>query len=727
MLDITASVHKYAPKLVEKLPRPVLHLFIKTIKIIFHEKMFFKLYNRNKHLEGLSFVQNMLDNLHITCTVSPDEMKHIPSTGKLIVIANHPTGAVDTMVLIETIANARENKKIKIVANGMVMGVKQMASLLIPVDNINGAISKQSLKAINKALHDDEAIIIFPAGVVDRCNFRGVKDIPWKSSFLKIAKRTQTPILPLRIEGRNSVLFYIMSILLPKALSSLFLVHEFAIAGKRKPIHINIGQVVPYSSFSYNTSSINDYVEMFYRHLYNINTQFKDILKTQTTIRSTVNTKKLKEEVYKANFLGDSSDGKRIILAEASDSPYLIRELGRLREISFRAIGGGTGKAKDNDKYDKYYKHLVLWDDKDLEVVAAYRIGECKNIIDEHGFEGLYSANQYIYDDEFLKCSATAIELGRSFVQPKYWGSRAFDSLWQAVTIYLAHNPHIQYSYGIVTINKNTPKQASAALVYFYTHYFKCDTQMITPKQPYIMSEANQKEFETLFGGLSYKEGFIVLKKYLKDLNTFVPTFFKQYIELYQEGAARYFGFSVNDGLDGVIEGFLLGDNYRMRTSTQKRHLKGFHKMKDIDGLTKLYSRSYFTHLISSISEYQRKEDTPFSLIVFDIECEFEEDTNNEILIRVANTLKNSLRGDDKVARWDDKSFIIMLKNTNHSQAQSISTNLKSTLEGIKIHTDYKLQCSFKEIELSSTDSEVYTDIDMNKPLLSCQTENKTS
>jgi len=696
LLNITASVYKYAPKLVKRLPTPLLKLFIKALKVIFHEKMFFKLYDDNKHLSALPFVENMLKNLHISCTIRPNELQNIPSTGKLIVIANHPTGAVDTMVLIETIANAREDKKVKIVANGMVMSIKQISSLLIPVDNINGAITKHSLKIINEALAKDEALIFFPAGAVNRFSLKGLMDSTWKASFLKIAKRTQTPILPLRIKGSNSILFYLLSMLLPKSLSALFLVHEFAVAGKRKPIHINIGKVIPFASFSDTKISINEYVDMFYAHIYNINTKQNDILETEITIGNTESTKKLKEEIYKAKFLGYSSDGKRIILADADESPFLVSELGRLREISFRAIGGGTGTARDNDLFDNYYKHLVLWDDKDLEIVGAYRIGECKNIIKLKGQEGLYTSNLCKFSEQFKDYCNNSVELGRSFVQPQYWGSRAFDSLWQAVTVYLAHHPHIQYTYGVVTINADTPKKAVAALVYFYSHHFSCSSKMMTAKYPYIISQEDKLEFNSLFNHLNYKDGFVILKRYLKDLGTVVPTLFKQYIELYEEGAVRYFDFSVNDGLFGVVEGFIISDNHRMKRSIQERHLKNFNKDRSIDPLSKVYTRGHFLQQIDSIEHYQRKIDTHSSLIIFDILGEHKEELKNKLILRVAQILKNSLRTDDLIARWSDMSFIIMLKNTSTKQSKCIAENIKHAIHDTRVNGSYKIECSCK-------------------------------
>jgi len=677
MFDIRDTFNKNFPKLVDKLPKPITNMMIGTLQKIFHEKTYQDIEKKNSHLFGLQFVDSMLDELKITYTVKPYELQNIPSTGRLLVIANHITGASDAFSLVQLLGNAREDKKVRLLVNGMLMGVTQATSIIIPVDNITGAITKESLTAINNALENEEVVVIFPAGIVNRFSFSGLKDTPWKASFLKIAKRTKTPILPVKIDSRNSILFYILSMLFPK-LSGLLLPREFAIAGDIKPLHMNIGKVIPVSSFSDKSINNNKYLEMFYEHLYTLGTYKDRILKTEITIGKSRNAKLLKEEVANAEFLGTTIDGKTIILAEAQKAPFLMSELGRVREISFRAIGGGTGTARDNDLYDNYYKHLILWDEQDLEVVGAYRIGECKDIIEEKGKKGLYTYNLCDFSEHFADYCNTSVELGRSFVQPKYWGSRALDNLWQGVGAYLAHHPSIQYTYGVVTINADTPPKAVAALVYFYSKHFSCSTNMMKAKSPYIMSDENKKEFDDLLGNLSYKEGFMVLKKYLKDLGTSVPTLFKQYAELYEEGAVRFFDFSVNDGLFGVVEGFIIADNSRMKATKRKRYIENFTKLKITDDITNLFNRSHFNDMINNITKYQRKSDIDFVLVI--IKVDNIEEVTDVTLAKIAKTLKKSLRDNDIIAKWDNDEFIFILKNVTVDEAMMILSKLKESI-----------------------------------------------
>ena len=581
MLDIEKAYKQNFTKAVKYLPNSLNNFFIKRLKKIFHEDKYNEIYEKNHYLKGLEFVESMLELLDIAYTIKPKELKNIPSTGRVLVVANHITGASDAFALVELIASARENKKVRLMVNGMLMGVTQASDIIIPVDNITGAITKTSIKAINEALSNEEAVVIFPAGVVNRFSFKGIKDSPWKASFLKIAKRNNTPILPVKIEGRNSFLFYFVSLILPKKLSGLLMLpHEFVKAGEQKPLVFNIGRVIPVASFSDENISINEYLQLFYQHLYTLGTKKESVLQTETTITAAHNKMLLRAEVNKAEVLGHTLDGKKIILTQADEAPFLMQELGRVREISFRAIGGGTGTAKDNDLYDNYYKHLLLWDEKDLEIVGAYRIGEVADIIKNRGMQGLYTYNLCDFNEHFKDYCDNSVELGRSFVQPKYWGSRALDNLWQGVGAYLARNPHIVYTYGTVTINADTPKQAVAALVYFYSLHFSCDTNMMSAKTPYFMSYEQKQEFDMLFKYKSYKDGFVVLKKYLKDLGTSVPTLFKQYAELYDEGAVRFFDFSINEGLHGVVEGFIIADNSKMKEAKRKRYIKNFESEK---------------------------------------------------------------------------------------------------------------------------------------------------
>ncbi|MEW8586713.1 MAG: GNAT family N-acetyltransferase, partial [Candidatus Thiodiazotropha sp.] len=210
----------------------------------------------------------------------------------------------------------------------------------------------------------------------------------------------------------------------------------------------------------------------------------------------------------------------------------LMREIGRLRELSFRKVGEGTGRRRDIDKYDTHYRHLVLWDDNELEVVGSYRIGEAAPIIKEQGMQGLYTTSLFNFDEAFLPYAEQAIELGRSFVQPRYWGSRALDYLWQGLGSYLRHHPEIAYMYGPVSISARYPKAARDLMVVFYKHYFGCRNRLGESKIPYQLDKSSQEEFSRHFNGDDLEQDLQELKHQLALYNVTVPTLFKQYTDL---------------------------------------------------------------------------------------------------------------------------------------------------------------------------------------------------
>jgi hypothetical protein len=176
-------------------------------------------------------------------------------------------------------------------------------------------------------------------------------------------------------------------------------------------------------------------------------------------------------------------------------------------------------------------------------------------------------------NEQFDTVLEDAIELGRSFVQPKYWGSRALDYLWQGIGAYLSHNPQVKYMMGPVSISGSFPKHAQEALVYFYTLYFGSDHTMVKAKSPYKLSEYVQNEFKVLFSGENYSEDFRVLKDYLKALDVSVPTLYKQYSEIALDDGVKFLGFNVDNDFNDCIDGFILVEIAKIKESVSQRYI----------------------------------------------------------------------------------------------------------------------------------------------------------
>ena len=171
--------------------------------------------------------------------------------------------------------------------------------------------------------------------------------------------------------------------------------------------------------------------------------------------------------------MGQTSDKKTIFLLDGGDHSNVLEEIGRLRERTFRFVGEGTGHCKDIDDFDRYYRHLILWDATDLEIVGAYRLGEIWRW-PQQDRHLLYSATLFDYAKDAAPIFTAGLELGRSFVQPEYWGKRSLDYLWQGIGAYLARHPQVNYLFGPVSLSQNLPKKALDLLVTHYGNYYPC-------------------------------------------------------------------------------------------------------------------------------------------------------------------------------------------------------------------------------------------------------------
>lgn len=570
MISAETILRKEVPKLF-RYPGWIKKGIIGLARLILHEKSINRFMEEHQDKTGIEFVDTVLEHLNVSYKTVHRQIENIPAIGKVIIVANHPLGALDALCLIQMVSSVRQDKKVKIIANRMLGEITQLKEFLIGVDNFNDRVSKHALRQIDQALQAEEAVIFFPSGEVSRAGMFGLKEGTWKGGFLKFAKRNAAPILPIYIRGKNSPLFYAFSWIY-KPLGAFLLSHEI-FAARNRVFDFTIGGLVSEKSLGDFNLSEKRHAKLFRKHLLRIARGKKGIYPTECSIAHPVSRQELRGELRKSELLGLTSDNKQIYLIDYDNGQNVINEIGRLREYSFRKVGEGSGNARDTDIYDRYYHHLVLWDDEALEIVGAYRIGECEWILSWLGKEGLYMSDLCEMNDQFDPILEDAIELGRSFVQPKYWGSRALDYLWQGIGAYLSHNPHIKYMLGPVSISGSFPKHAQDILVYFYTLYFGVDHSMVRAKSPYFLSEYVRNEFANLFSGNNYAEDFKILKDYLRALDLSVPTLYKQYSELCEEGGVQFMDFGIDTDFNNCIDGYILVDIRKIKEAKRQRYI----------------------------------------------------------------------------------------------------------------------------------------------------------
>ncbi len=559
-------VHHYPA--IERFPEIVKNVLFSGMKKLFHENQINMFMTKNAHKDTFTYVEAIVDYFDISIGLKTNELTRIPAYGRTVIIANHPLGALDAMALLHLLKDVR--KDIKIVANSFLAQFDNLKDIIIPVDNMNGKMDKETVKSIYQALEEEKAVIIFPSGEVSRAKPNGIKDTPWKNGFLKIASKMQAPILPIYIKAKNSKNFYLLS-MINRSLATATLPHEMFKA-KGKHIQFSIGKTIPFDAYNLPNISQKETVKLLRKHFYKVSKNHQPIFATYNEISIPEVRSELKSELKNGTLLGKTTDGKSIIVYESEIENCVIKEIGRLREISFRHVGEGSGKKRDIDGYDFYYKHLIIWDDEALEIVGAYRLGICSEIIDNFDLEGLYTSTLFQFDEKFEPYLERGLELGRSFVQPKYWNSRALDYLWQGIGAYVKSRPDIQYLFGAVSLSDTFNQKAQGMMIYFYKKHFGATEALVKHRVPHITSKWVQAHCENVFTGMDYKADMRVLKEELGFMGYTVPTLFKQYSELCEEGGVQFLDFGYDKDFNNCIDGFIVTDLKLLKEAKRKRY-----------------------------------------------------------------------------------------------------------------------------------------------------------
>ncbi|WP_345979230.1 GNAT family N-acyltransferase [Sulfurimonas sp. HSL3-2] len=552
-----------------KLPNLLKNISTALLKKLFHESEINSFLVQNQHKDSYGFVEAVLDHFNVDITIHKNQLSRIPSYGRCVVIANHPLGALDALALLYVLKDVR--KDIKIVATTFLASIENLGDLVIPVDNIRGKMDKSSLERMYEALKKEQLLILFPSGEVSRARVNGIKDTKWRSGFLKIASKMQAPILPIYINAKNSKFFYTLSSL-NKSLATITLPNEmFKFYGKK--IEFKIGKSIPYDNYNIPALSTKDTVKLFKKHLERLATNKSCLFKTQNEIALAENHQELKNELSRAKELGETKDGKKIYQYASTEETSVLKEIGRLREISFRHVKEGSGKKRDIDEYDMIYEHIVLWDDKDLEIVGSYRVAKTKDVLEKYGKEGLYTATLFNYQESFKEYMSEGLELGRSFIQPKYQNSRALDYLWQGIGAYLRENANIRYMFGPVSISKSYNYESTAMMVYFYMNYFGSDILHVKHKERFIISSQLEKEFDTIFELDNYKKDLITLRDRLQLQGLAIPTLYKQYSDLCEEGGVMFTDFGLDKDFEDCVDGFIVVDITKLKPHKRERYI----------------------------------------------------------------------------------------------------------------------------------------------------------
>ncbi|MGD9929170.1 MAG: GNAT family N-acetyltransferase [Mangrovibacterium sp.] len=282
--------------------------------------------------------------------------------------------------------------------------------------------------------------------------------------------------------------------------------------------------------------------------------------------------------------------GNEIYVITHHDSPNIMREIGRLREITFRDAGGGTGKDLDIDQYDTNenpYKQLIVWDPDAQEILGGYRYILCDGLpLDENGEVKLATSRLFHFSEEFIRDYLPyTLELGRSFVQPTYQSSKAgakalfaLDNLWDGLGALTVDHPEIKYFFGKVTMYTHFNNEARNLILYFFQKYFRDHNNLVYPKKPMTL-DLNDAVLGQIFNGGSYKEDYKILTQQVREHGENIPPLINAYMNL--SPSMKTFGTVLNDRFGDVEETGIIVTIKDIYEVKKDRHIETYIREKD--------------------------------------------------------------------------------------------------------------------------------------------------
>ncbi len=569
MLNVQRTLESRYPTFFDR-HRRTARTLSRFLGFLFYESRFQRFAQDYPHLEGFDFIEQVLRYFDFDLRLTESERARIPASGRVVIVANHPIGSLDGLALLHLVRRVRPD--VKAVANDLLTAISPLHSVLLPVVNMGGnGTARNALKAIKDHLAGEGALIIFPAGEVSRLGAKGIKDAEWQSGFVKLARSTQAPILPIHVAGRNSLFFYSLS-MLAKPLSTIWLVREM-FKQSHNTVDARIGRPIPHEVYDATGFSAKQLARMFRKHVYRIGSRGKPVFRSVETVAPPENRVLLRQEINASERLGDTRDGKAIYLCQMDASPCIMREIGRLRELTFRTVGEGCGQPRDVDRFDRNYSQLVLWDATDMEIVGAYRIADAGAIIRSQGVEGLYSNTLFQYGPTVVSMLMEGLEMGRSFVQPRYQTRHSLDYLWYGIGAYIKKHPHIRYLFGPASISRFYGKEATARLAYYYATHFSGEALDVTPRVPFQIPNQTQEALRAEFTGVDADEDMKSLRESLALAGLPLPTLYKHYSQATSPDGVSFTAFNVDRDFGDCVDSFVIADLQKLTPRKRQRYL----------------------------------------------------------------------------------------------------------------------------------------------------------
>jgi putative hemolysin len=531
-----------------------------------------KIYNKNKHLSDLEFLNGILDAFQIKFEIPEEDLKRLPKSGAYITISNHPLGGIDGILLLKLMLEQRSD--FKIIANFLLHRIEPLKPYIMPVNPFEDRKDvKSSITGFkNSILHlrAGKPLGVFPAGEVSTYrDGKLVVDKPWEEAAMKLVKKAEVPVVPIYFHAKNSKLFYKLS-----KISDTFRTAKLPselLTQKKRIIKVRIGKPISVKD-QQEHENLDDFSEFLRRKTYMLSNTFEEKSKILNNISTTLKLPKIPKKIVTPvntdvmiNEIEDLKEGDyrllksknyEVYLAPAIKLPNILREIGRLREITFREVGEGTNEAIDLDKFDTYYHHMFLWDDEKKVIAGAYRMGLGSKIFEKFGIDGFYLQDLFRFEPELHKMMSQSIELGRAFIIATYQQRpMPLFLLWKGIVHTTLRFPEHKFLIGGVSISNQFSNFSKSLMIEFMkSHYY----------DPYIAQYVHpKKEFKVKLKDADKDFVFDAteadLQKFDKIIDEIEPGSLRMPVLLkkYIKQNARLVGFNVDPLFNNAVDGLM--------------------------------------------------------------------------------------------------------------------------------------------------------------------------
>lgn len=539
------------------------------------------LYDKLKDKTGADFFDAFIRERGLKYIVFEEDLAKVPKTGPFILVANHPLGAIDGILMTKIISEIRPD--FKIMGNFLLEKIRPMEPYVIPVNPFGGErrnirSSSTGMRGALKHLQEGGCLGMFPAGEVSNKNneYREVRDKKWENTAMKLIKTAKVPVIPMYFHAKNSPRFYSLARLHPD-LQTLMLPSEM-MRDREQPIRTRIGRPVPVKVLE-DFETPDELGEFLQNKIYMLQSYYErrkrlpEILKLPNL---KINFPNLKHANVIQNIIDETpaediraevdalrtadkmlfrNGNYEVYFTDYDAIPSIMREIGRQRELTFREVGEGSNLPFDLDEYDKHYHHLFLWDSEAGKLAGAYRMALGREVMKKHGVNGFYTSSLFEFDQELQPFFRKVIEMGRAYITKEYQQKPLpLFLLWRGIVHVCLRNPDHKFLMGGVSISNKFSEFSKSLMIEFMrsNYYDGAVAQYVHPKNEFRVKlrERDKHMFlEELDSDLNK------LDKVIDDLEPEMrlPVLIKKYIKQNAKVIAFNVDPAFNDAIDGLM------------------------------------------------------------------------------------------------------------------------------------------------------------------------------